>query len=92
MCDTNSMVGGCNYVSRYAAKTHIFPCIQECDQQLILETSWAQLFILSLAQWSVPLQPHLLLRDSCAAAEEEQLLAADLRQLEDILTRLSQLR
>ena len=85
--------------------THTFPFIYVCictyvqqlilkesDQQLILESSWAQLFILSLAQWGVPLSHNQLIRDSLVGEEEQLLLAADLRQLEDIVSRLSQLR
>ncbi|XP_026465058.1 photoreceptor-specific nuclear receptor-like [Ctenocephalides felis] len=55
------------------------------DQSLLLEESWAELFVLTAAQWNLPIEEDLLPR-SCIS------LRSDTRRLRDVITKYISMR
>ncbi|XP_013412830.1 nuclear receptor subfamily 2 group E member 1 isoform X2 [Lingula anatina] len=64
------------------------------DQAILLEESWSELFILSAAQWSMPIDIGTLLGTNSLDTRQvdKSSLILQVRALQDILTRFSQLR
>ncbi|KAJ8300714.1 hypothetical protein KUTeg_022233 [Tegillarca granosa] len=67
------------------------------DQAILLEESWSELFILSAAQWSLPvdigaLLPHAGLAVDGNGTEKIALMITQLRLLQDNISRLTSLR
>ncbi|CAD5113810.1 DgyrCDS2975 [Dimorphilus gyrociliatus] len=67
------------------------------DQAILLEESWSDLFILSAAQWSLPIDIGTLAASASTAAdtsgtERASLIVGQLRSLQDVLSRFSSLR
>ena len=77
---------------KWAKSIPSFQQLPTSDQQLLLENSWSQLFILSLAQWSVVVDCEQLVRDSLASRSDQPGLGRDVTELREIVVKLSQLR
>ena len=79
---------------RWARSIQSFQQLGPADQQLLLERSWSQLLILSLAQWGLALDRQQLLGEGEGVEGEEERadLSRELQHLADITQRLGQLR
>lgn len=77
---------------KWARSVPSFLQLQDGDQTLLLEDSWAQLFIIGLAQWSIQLDDANLIRESLTSREEYGKLSSDARILKDVTTKLMHLR
>ena len=77
---------------RWAKSIPSFQQLGATDQQLLLESSWSQLFILSLAQWAVHLDKEQLLRDSFTPLNQQDELSDEITVLCEMVMRISQLR
>ena len=77
---------------KWARSVPSFLQLSETDQTLLLEDSWAQLFVVGLAQWSIHFDEALLVRDSLVTPEEQNKLLADAKQLKDVTGKLTHLR
>lgn len=77
---------------KWAKSIPSFQQLGATDQQLLLESSWSQLFILSLAQWAVHLDKEQLLRDSFTPLNQQDELCDEITELCEMVTRISQLR
>ncbi|CAG7681483.1 unnamed protein product [Allacma fusca] len=62
------------------------------DQSQLLEEAWPELFILSAAQWSLPIDEGLLLTGSVVPNARQETLVTELRFLRDALARISAIR
>ncbi|XP_060074736.1 nuclear receptor subfamily 2 group E member 1-like [Ylistrum balloti] len=67
------------------------------DQAILLEESWSELFVLSAAQWSLPIDIATLLAPGSLhldshIGEKHAIMAANLRILNDVISRLNSLR
>ncbi|ELT91492.1 hypothetical protein CAPTEDRAFT_53417, partial [Capitella teleta] len=67
------------------------------DQAILLEESWSELFILSAAQWSLPLDPNSLLSANGVAndnhpSDTPAAMMAQIRAMKDIVARFNALR
>ncbi|XP_069119677.1 photoreceptor-specific nuclear receptor-like isoform X1 [Argopecten irradians] len=67
------------------------------DQAILLEESWSELFVLSAAQWSLPIDVATLLAPGSLhldpqIGEKHAIMAANLRILNDVIARLNSLR
>ena len=77
---------------KWAKSVPSFLQLQESDQTLLLEESWAQLFIIGLAQWVIRFEENNLLRESFAPREDFPKLSADAKHLKDVTSKLVNLR
>ena len=77
---------------KWAKSVPSFLQLQESDQTLLLEESWAQLFIIGLAQWVIRFEENSLLRESFAPREDFPKLSADAKHLKDVTSKLVNLR
>ena len=77
---------------KWAKSVPSFLQLQESDQTLLLEESWAQLFIIGLAQWAIRFDENNLVRESFAAREDFPKLSADAKHLKDVTSKLVNLR
>jgi hypothetical protein len=75
---------------RWARSIQSFQQLTPADQQLLLESSWSQLLILSLAQWGLVLSREQLV--GSWPEEERGDLTSELRKLAELTSRLAQLR
>jgi DNA-directed RNA polymerase specialized sigma subunit len=75
---------------RWARSIQSFQQLTTADQQLLLEGSWSQLLILSMAQWGLSLERVELVGEE--EEEERAHLTGQLHNLTDITRRLIQLR
>jgi hypothetical protein len=75
---------------RWARSIQSFQQLTAGDQQLLLESSWSQLLILSLAQWGLVLSREQLV--GSWPEEERADLTSELRKLAELTSRLAQLR
>lgn len=67
------------------------------DQAILLEESWSDLFILSAAQWSLPIDIGTLAASASSAGENNgteraSQIVGQLRCLQDVLSRFTSLR
>lgn len=62
------------------------------DQSILLEESWSELFVLTAAQWVLPVDESVLLGNIVAPASHQNFLEEDARKLREIITRLNLLR
>ncbi|XP_074660959.1 nuclear receptor subfamily 2 group E member 1-like [Tubulanus polymorphus] len=68
------------------------------DQAILLEESWGELFILSAAQWSLPIDPGTLLTASGMVSpvsrvnEKATTIVSQIRCLQDIISRFNNIR
>ena len=78
---------------KWAKSVPSFLQLQDADQTLLLEDSWAQLFIIGLAQWGIQFDEETLLKESVIKGTEEMpKLTTDARLLKDVTTKLMMLR
>ena len=77
---------------KWAKSIPSFQQLSPSDQDLLLSSSWSQLFLLSLSQWSVNLDKEQLLRESFAPMNKQEELSDSLTELCEIVTRITQLR
>ncbi|XP_063224740.1 nuclear receptor subfamily 2 group E member 1-like [Bacillus rossius redtenbacheri] len=62
------------------------------DQAVLLEEAWSELFVLSAAQWSLPVDEDALVHNAVAPASRHAVLEEDARRLKDAVCRLGLLR
>ena len=64
-----------------------------CRQLLLLQESWKELFLLHLAQWSIPWDLSALLESPQARERlpRDELTAAELKTIQEIMSRFRQL-
>ncbi|XP_065164532.1 nuclear receptor subfamily 2 group E member 1-like [Atheta coriaria] len=62
------------------------------DQSVLLEESWNELFILTAAQWALPIDENLLVTNAIAPSNRQVGLEEDARKLRDVINRLTLLR
>ncbi|KAK5646021.1 hypothetical protein RI129_004485 [Pyrocoelia pectoralis] len=62
------------------------------DQSILLEESWSELFILTAAQWTLPVDEALLVNNAVVPSSRQIELEEDARKLHEIITRLTLLR
>lgn len=62
------------------------------DQSILLEGSWSELFILTAAQWSLPVDETFLVANAIAPSSRSPILEDDARKLRDVISRLTLLR
>ncbi|KAB0798531.1 hypothetical protein PPYR_09524 [Photinus pyralis] len=62
------------------------------DQSILLEESWSELFVLTAAQWALPIDEALLVNNALAPATRQIELEEDARKLHEVITRLTLLR
>eukprot|EP00095_Tigriopus_kingsejongensis_P001458 maker-scaffold288_size220435-snap-gene-0.8 protein:Tk01458 transcript:maker-scaffold288_size220435-snap-gene-0.8-mRNA-1 annotation:"hypothetical protein D910_01375" len=62
------------------------------DQNLLLEETWSQLFIIGLAQWSISFDEATLVKDSVCLDDEKSHLLAKAQRLKDLVTKINTLR
>ncbi|XP_049790160.1 nuclear receptor subfamily 2 group F member 6-like [Schistocerca nitens] len=62
------------------------------DQALLLEEAWGELFVLSAAQWELPLDEGCLISLTLSPAPRRQSLEAEACRLRETLSRCAQLR
>ncbi|XP_071052752.1 nuclear receptor subfamily 2 group E member 1-like [Onthophagus taurus] len=62
------------------------------DQSVLLEESWSELFVLTAAQWALPVDEALLVSNAMAPTTRHSALEEDARKLREIISRLTLLR
>ncbi|KAF5297718.1 hypothetical protein FQA39_LY12049 [Lamprigera yunnana] len=62
------------------------------DQSILLEESWSELFILTAAQWTLPIDEALLVNNAITPTSRHIALEEDARKLHEIIARLNNLR
>ncbi|KAG8223971.1 hypothetical protein J437_LFUL005584 [Ladona fulva] len=62
------------------------------DQAILLEEAWSELFVLSAAQWSLPIDEATLVAGATASAARHSILSHDARRLRETVTRFNSLR
>ncbi|KAJ8917509.1 hypothetical protein NQ315_005558 [Exocentrus adspersus] len=62
------------------------------DQSILLEESWSELFVLTAAQWALPVDEAVLIGNAVAPSSRHSALGEDARKLREIITRLNSLR
>ncbi|PSN45138.1 hypothetical protein C0J52_18292 [Blattella germanica] len=62
------------------------------DQAILLEEAWSELFVLSSAQWALPVDEESLVSGAVAPASRHGALGEDARRLRDIISRFVVLR
>lgn len=70
-----------------------FQTLSRTDQLLLLQESWKELFLLHLAQWSIPIDLASLL--VCPQAQErlprDSITATEIKNIQEILCRFRQI-
>ncbi|XP_025829918.1 nuclear receptor subfamily 2 group E member 1-like [Agrilus planipennis] len=59
------------------------------DQSILLEESWNELFILTAAQWDLPIDENFLVNNVSRQTARNEFLEEDARKLSDIINRLN---
>ncbi|KAG8244600.1 hypothetical protein J6590_019856 [Homalodisca vitripennis] len=77
---------------RWARSIPSFQQLCSRDQGILLEDAWSALFILSAAQWFLPIDEGLLVQGCAAPPSRHPQLEEDARKLKDIITKFSALR
>ncbi|XP_054273340.1 photoreceptor-specific nuclear receptor-like [Macrosteles quadrilineatus] len=77
---------------RWARSIPSFQQLGTRDQSILLEEAWSSLFILSAAQWFLPIDEVSLIRECGAPSLRHDVLTEDARRLKDIITKMSALR
>ncbi|KAJ8961283.1 hypothetical protein NQ318_008968 [Aromia moschata] len=62
------------------------------DQSILLEESWSELFVLTAAQWALPVDEAFLISNAVAPSSRHSVLEEDARRLREVITRLNLLR
>ncbi|XP_066141753.1 nuclear receptor subfamily 2 group E member 1-like isoform X3 [Euwallacea fornicatus] len=62
------------------------------DQSILLEESWRELFILTAAQWVLPIDEVILVNNAIAPSSRHAFLEEDARKLREIISRLNMLK
>ncbi|CAH1129456.1 unnamed protein product [Ceutorhynchus assimilis] len=62
------------------------------DQAILLEESWSELFILTAAQWALPIDEVVLLNNAVAPTTRHPILEDEARKLREVISRLNMLR
>ncbi|GFG31909.1 hypothetical protein Cfor_11965, partial [Coptotermes formosanus] len=62
------------------------------DQAILLEEAWSELFVLSAAQWALPVDEESLVNGAVAPASRHSVLEEDARRLRDTISRFVILR
>ncbi|KAL0277373.1 UNVERIFIED_CONTAM: hypothetical protein PYX00_004689 [Menopon gallinae] len=62
------------------------------DQSILLEDSWSDLFILSAAQWTLPIDEDYLVSMTSASVTKQQLLEKEARRLKETIARFTIMR
>ncbi|KDR24490.1 Photoreceptor-specific nuclear receptor [Zootermopsis nevadensis] len=62
------------------------------DQAILLEEAWSELFVLSAAQWALPVDEESLVNGAVAPASRHEVLEEDARRLRDTISRFVLLR
>ncbi|XP_023703972.1 nuclear receptor subfamily 2 group E member 1 isoform X2 [Cryptotermes secundus] len=62
------------------------------DQAILLEEAWSELFVLSAAQWALPVDEESLVNGAVAPASRHSVLEEDARRLRDTISRFVLLR
>ncbi|XP_050315179.1 nuclear receptor subfamily 2 group E member 1-like [Anthonomus grandis grandis] len=77
---------------KWAKTIPSFLQLSQRDQSILLEESWNELFILTAAQWSLPIDEVVLAHNANASTTRQTVLEEDARKLRDIISKLNLLR